>query len=333
MGEAIWDELTRNGYCLLKGVVEKEKCDEIADKFFDYMEYIQEDFKRDDKTTWTQDILPIRTRGLLQHYGVGVQEHAVMARMAVKPVFETLYPNEQLTCSFDGTSFAPRPKVFKFANLQDWKLKHLEVEKVHVDQTTKGCTSIQGGLALVDQGENCKVFVVVPGSHHIHEEIMKIRQKNKQEKSKALKKQRVELPLWDNEQWLIMDEEMEALLAEKGLKRVRVPMEKGDFVLWDSRCVHSSADFTKQCGQDDYRLQVFVSMAPRIKDPVAYEKEVEKRKKAFHDCRTSKHSARELRLFPKNPRAYVPDTRQLCTPRPAKDLTEEALKLHGLLKY
>ena len=150
-------------------------------------------------------------------------------------------------------------------------------------------------------------------------------------KSKALKKQRVELPLWDNEHWLIMDEEMEALLAEKGLKRVRVPMEKGDFVLWDSRCAHASADFTKECEEDVYCLQVFVSMAPRIEDHVAYEKEIEKREKAFNECRTSKHSARELRLFQKTTKTS--DIRQLCAPRPARHLTDEELKLHGLLKY
>lgn len=366
--EFIMKELKENGYVVLKNVVSAEKCEEIKNDFLEYMEKLEPDFKKDDKSTWTNDVLPFRTRGLLQHFKVGTQPHAVKARDAVKHVFETIWETDKLLTSFDGTSFAMKPKVCKMKNLQDWIEKTEKVDPIHIDQTTEGFSSVQGGLAVVNQSENCKVFLVVPKSHLYHHRLMRIAQKEQLVKTKEKydqvlkemnqvvaemekertaeldskydkleKKKKVlekEIPMWNDTHWLILSENMKESLKRKGLKRVRVPMEAGDFVLWDSRCVHSSSDFTKEADPTEFRLQVFVSMAPVPADAKVYKKEIEKRKKYWEKGVTTKHSAQILRPFPLKPFVHAGQKIADFTKIESyNELTPEQQKLHGLIAY
>lgn len=333
-GELLWEDLHQNGYVLVKNVVKKDRCEEILTEFFDYLEFLQPEFIREDRETWDSDNLPIRTRGLLQHFNCGFQPHAVHARSACLPVFESLFPNKELTCSFDGTSFAPRPKAFKFKDIESWEKQARQKENLHIDQTSEGLISIQGGLAVVDQPIDCKVFVVIPGSHLYHEEIMKIQLKYRLEDDKEKNiKRKNDLSIWYDEQWLIMNDEMLDFIESKGLKRTRIEMSQGDLVLWDSRSIHSSADFTRQSIPGSYRLQVFVSFAPRVPDGPEYDKEIEKRKKAFAEGRTSKHSAQQIRLFSKQPRIYKKPTKTFMKLPSYSEMTEKEQKFHGLVKY
>jgi ectoine hydroxylase-related dioxygenase (phytanoyl-CoA dioxygenase family) len=349
--DTTWEDLRTKGYCVVKSVVSVERCKELENEFFDYMENLQPKFKRNDQTTWTNELLPTRTRGLLQHYAVGTQAHAVHARTECLPIFQALFPEQELTCSFDGTSFAPRPKVFKFADLKDWENKQRQKEAVHIDQTTEGFCSIQGGLALVDQPLDSKVFVVMEGSHHHHEKIMQIQKErrvrekeeilaqismNTPEKKKLLAKLRQypkgDVPVWYDENWLIMTDEMMDYLEQENITRKRISLDTGDLVLWDSRCVHASADFTKRSIPNSYRLQVFVSFAPRLPNGVEYDREIKKRTNAFFSGRTSKHSAQILRLFPIAPRTYG-KRETLESVYSYEELTEEEKKFHGLIHY
>jgi hypothetical protein len=154
----------------------------------------------------------------------------------------------------------------------------------------------------------------------------------KDDKEKGIKRKK-DLSIWYDEQWLIMNDEMLDFIESKGLKRKRVEMSQGDLVLWQSRSIHSSADFTRQSIPGSYRLQVFVSFAPRVADGPDYEKEIEKRKKAFAEGRTSKHSAQQIRLFSKQPRMYKKPTKTFAELPSYDGMTEKEQKFHGLIPY
>lgn len=348
------EALHRDGYVVVKNAVSKQDCETIQTEFFDYLEKLVPGFHRNDRSTWTSKILPNRAHGLIQQYRVGTQAHAVHSRTAVKPVFDALYGNQELTCSFDGTCFAPCPSRFHFNNLEDWKEKTYKFESIHIDQTSEGFKSVQGGLAVVDQSENGKVFMCMPGSHKYHKEIMTMHQKDCEAERKRLeeivdqaqKKQKTEtaklkkmpksFPLWKEDNWLIMTDEMKAFLKKRGLERIRVPLKQGDVVLWDSRTVHYSSDFTRACNRLEYRLQVFVSFAPRLRGE-AYEAEIKKRQQGWKEGRTSHCQAQQLKFFSMAPRTRSQEDKdKVNSMNPVEsfnELTLEEKKFHGLVKY
>ena len=336
---AVRAELEENGYVVIRNAVSVEVCDEIQSLFMDYMEGLTNGkFQRDDRSTWTNEILPNRTKGLIQHYNVGMSKHAIRSRMEVKYIYEALFGTDKLTCSWDGTSFTTTPRVFPFKNLEDWKDKCWEKTPVHVDQTDLGFNSVQGGLAITKQYEDGHVFVCVPKSHLHHEELLRLGQEQLNEENEARRKEdekngskkRPKRSI--EEHWLIMGEKQQEYMRAHGLVMKRVPLERGDFVLWQSRLVHASAGYCRTTDVDSFRLQVFVSMAVASNDPA----EIAKRQKYVELKRTSKHSARDMRYFGATSRIYSAEQKEkheALTIPDCPEMSEEEKKLHGLIPY
>jgi hypothetical protein len=317
------EHLDMCGYVVIEDVVSRSTCDLAVNEFKDYLETVNPKFKWEDPSTWTKN-RPMHTRGLIQHYNVGFQAHAVRIRMATKQVFEELWGTKNLWTSFDGTSWSFKPKVHGFKSLKDWETKTWKKDAIHIDQTTAGLSSIQGGVALLDQEEDGHVFLCVPGSHQYHDEIMKGN--------------------FCQGDWLIMDQEHKALLKSKGLKMKRVPLKAGSMVLWDSRLCHSSSGYCKTSAVDGMRLQVFVCMKPTPKNGPFKEANMERRKWAYENRVVSHHTvtperltkkrckkivAEVLPLFSKKPRVYGAPNLDFTIPASVK-MTEEEKKLHGL---
>ncbi len=307
-------QLSMNGYAVVPDFVDEENCQLINTYFWDYMETLNPLLKRNDKTTWTTVNLPANTRGLIQHYNIGFQKHAVLTRNLLAPLFEHLYGTNKLVSSFDGTSFSRKPKNHKYKNLEDWSERGWETDAFHVDQTTEGFKCVQAGLAVIDQDEDSHVFICVPGSHLYHEEIMKL--------NGGFRKG----------DWLVMNDETKAFLKSKSLELIRVPLEKGSVVFWDSRTCHSSSGYCRTSDSHTTRLQVFVCMSPAEKDKKIFKTEYEKRKKGYDEGRVSRHNPIVVSLFPKNPRLYAPAKIQFNIPK-SIELSENEKKMHGLLYY
>jgi hypothetical protein len=188
---------------------------------------------------------------------------------------------------------------------------------VHIDQTTPGFISVQGGLAVTSQAENEHVFLCIPGSHVHHEELLTIWEKANPGKKPEL-------------HWEIMIPEQLTFLRSKGLEMRRVPMNAGDFVLWDSRTVHSSAPYCADAPLSAMRLQIFVCMRPVTE---LSEKERKVRREAYESGRVSKHSADQIRLFGKQPRMYSQEdkaTHEKMKVPPSVELSEEEKLVYGL---
>jgi len=345
------EEIKLNGYVVVRKAVSELKCSKLEAEFWNYLETLNPKIDCGDSTTWTGENLPFRSRGLIQFYGVGTQAHAVHARSEVKHIFEELYGTDKLLTSFDGTGFVTRPKKFTNKDLDDWETKDWDNDDIHIDQSTQGLSSIQGGLCLITQSKHSRVFLVVPGSHLHHEKLMEIDQQNRIEihnklleelktckedehkKIKAKINKTKNLDLYGATHSVMIRGKMIDYLKERGLTRMRIPLNAGDFVLWDSRAVHSSAGFTAKCPMDEIRLQVFVCMAPIPEDKVVYATERLARIKAFLEGRTSMHSTPIIKLFAKTPHTYGKNESDFQKVEPYAELTEDEKKLHGLIKY
>ncbi len=311
---AIIKQLEETGYCLLKGVVSAYTCNIVFSEFMDYMETLTKGrFKRDDKTTWTyqtetESNVPQHTRGLIQNYNVGFQPHAIRTRLAVKHVFEKLWETDDLVSSVDGTSFTFKGQKNRcdFSSLSDWEKKSWKKTAVHMDQTSEGFSCVQGGLAVTDQKRDEHCFVVVPGSHLHHTKMLEIgakllRKRNRQRKREGKK------PVKAKPDWLLAEEKHMRFVAKRaGLKMARVEMEKGDFVLWDSRVLHSSERYCATADGDAIRLQVFACMKPRpFRDqPEAYAEQVAQRQKAYDNCQVTRHIPDSTTCFGVKPRLW-----------------------------
>lgn len=63
-------DLKEKGFCVIPNLVPKEKCDQYIDDALTWLEAFDLGFKRDDKSTWTQDHLPAHGKGgLYNRYG------------------------------------------------------------------------------------------------------------------------------------------------------------------------------------------------------------------------------------------------------------------------
>ena len=284
--EEIRSCLDKDGYMVIRGVFSERMCEYIYSLFWDYMEGMNPKLKRKDPSTWTNEELPLTTKGLIQQYNAGFQEYSILTHEWMRPIFERVWNTKKLVCSFDGTSFTRKPfKRAQFKNLADWKARAWEKNPVHIDQTTVGFSSVQSGVAIQDQDENGHTFLCIPQSHLYHEELLKL--------------QKVE-----EENWQIMNEAQLNLLKSKGLEMTRVPMNAGDVVLWRSDVVHASAPYCQDADEKKHRLQVFVSMGPVLESKTERVKESVIRQKAYDQGRVSKHSARRIKLFTRRPRLY-----------------------------
>lgn len=326
--DIMMEQLRTQGYMVVPGYL--TDCDDLKEGFWDYLETMNSNLKRTEPSTWTKDNLPLNTKGLIQHYNVGFQRFNVDAHMKLKPLFETLYGTSKLWASFDGVSFTQRGQRPVFTDLKDWNEKKWTKTPVHIDQTTPGFISVQSGLALTDQNEDQHVFVCIPGSHLHHETLLDIWNADAELEYAKDECDKLRVP---ERHWQVMTPNQISYLREKGLDMIRVPLNKGDVVLWDSRTVHSSAGYCKTAPVDSVRIQLFVCMRPIPTDPLVVKREMGIRKLAYDTGRVSKHSADYIRLFGKVPRIYCQKDKmvheKMNVPK-SVTMTKEEEELYGL---
>jgi hypothetical protein len=366
-GEEMREVLARDGYFVMKDVFEEKTCDALKDSCWDYLERMCPGVDRNDPSTRRDDTMPLNMKGLIQQHNIGFQPFSVDAHLMAKPLYEKFWGTDKLVCSFDGVSITENRKRAHYKSLADWKEKCWDKNEVHIDQTTPGFFSVQGGLAITDQEEDEHVFLCIPGSHHYHEDILRIGKEcaerecakqmdvweaaraaekpltkivKKKKKDGTIMEVQVEIPKPTVKEpelhWMVMNTEQLAFLKSKGLEMKRIPMKKGSFVFWDSRTVHASAPYCATARKDAMRIQIFIAMAPVLEDPEAVAEDRELRQKGYDEGRVSKHSAAMIRLFGKTPRQYNRDHgvlyKKMRIPRSLK-MTREEKRLYGLKSY
>jgi hypothetical protein len=225
---------------------------------------------------------------LIQHWGVGHSQFNWDMRQNpnVANVFATLWNvnmNDLLT-SFDGASFG---MPFEYTDRGKFRGNYW----YHVDQRLNESSfkCVQSWITPLDVNVGDATLTVIEGSHRYHQEFA----------------QRFSKTIDDNDKksdWFkFTNAQLKFYLKEKELPRKYIFCPAGSMVLWDSRTVHAGSEAQLWRTDPNFRMVSYVSMLPR---KLATQTDIEKKKKAFNEKRSTTHWATPVKLFPKNPRTY-----------------------------
>jgi ectoine hydroxylase-related dioxygenase (phytanoyl-CoA dioxygenase family) len=248
--------LEENGYVVFKNVATPDEIEMGISLAWDFIESLGIGVSRNDISTmntdqWRSQLDPFG-KGIVTANGVGQSGFLWFARglPSVIKIFSQIWKTEDLITSFDGFCIH---RAFEYN--QAWKT--LSEGWYHLDQNghhkpSKMC--IQGFLNFYPSGPDDGGLVVVPKSHTIFNEIFRSRPfLAKRDDFIVLANDR---DLWNKD------------LPRAGLAPIKVCCEPGDFVLWDSRTIHSNCSarteraIPKNAILPPRRLVAYVCMTP-----------------------------------------------------------------------
>lgn len=249
-----------------------------------------------DNKTWVKLHSMYPKHGMLiQHFKVGHSKFVwdIRQNKKVIDIFKKLYNTSDLLVSFDGASISLPPEITN----RGWNIK----VGYHCDQSylRENFECIQGWINGYDTNEGDATLGFFEGSHKLTKEV----------------KEKVD--------WYKLNE----IKYYKNIcpeKRIKCP--KGSLVLWDSRTIHSGVRPEKSRKNMNIRCCVYVSYMPK---KLASEKMIQKRIKAYEECRMTTHNAINVKLFPKNPRTYGGDLPEVKFKK--HDLNEIGKRLVGYI--
>ncbi|GAA6037987.1 hypothetical protein JCM8097_009527 [Rhodosporidiobolus ruineniae] len=303
------DDIVRDGYAVVKGVIPTERAQEYVQEFHQWLEDFGLGYKRDDPSTIREECLPVlHQKGLVQGYGAPHESFTwgVRSEPGVIAAWEKLFGTEDLVVSFDAVNVS-FPNRRDLPDLKPWP---------HQDQDPErpGFRCVQGLVNLNPNGDNDGGLVVLKGGHRISEEYHKEFFNEEREFR------------WTNEMYLFKETGLE-WLKEKGYEWVKVNAEPGDLILWDSRVPH----YNCPPKGEQTRFVVYVSMMPVSNTT---QDELRQKKWLFENTKGHSHWAQGFQPFveafvtPK--RNGVPDPLNKWAPRKPPVLSERAFKLTGI---
>lgn len=249
-------DLLRDGYCVVKGAVPKERALAYADKMFGWLEGFGLGYDRNDASTIHKDKLPfINEKGMCLHYAATHEDYVwkIRAEPGVVGAFEKFLGTEDLIVSFDAINVT-LPNRKDLPPNKAWP---------HQDQDPlkPGFRCMQGLVNLLPNGPNDGGLIVCKGSHNLskqfHEEMAW------EEK----------IPAWTNE-WYGFTENGMKWLKDHGCEWEKICAEPGDLLLWDSRTAHYNLPSTSS----NPRLAVYTCYMP-VAD--ATQEDLKRKKDAF----------------------------------------------------
>lgn len=222
---------------------------------------------------------------LLQHFGIGHAQHLWNVRQNPKvvDVFAKLWgvDPEELLVSFDGMSFHLPPEITG----RGW---YRENDWLHTDQSytrnTFECAQAWVTSENVDIGD--ATLVVLEKSHTWHEEFAKTFGK----KGKS--------------DWCKLSPEEVQWYKTKGCQKIAIACPAGSMVLWDSRTVHAGMEpIPGRPSEPECKIRNvgYVCMTPRT---CAMPKDIQKKRMAFENMRTTSHWPHKIKMFAKSPQTY-----------------------------
>lgn len=204
--------------------------------------------------------IPVSSHGVIKHYQVGHTGFAwwCRTRPTIIDVFTDLWKNPDLIVSFDGACYFPKGLSRRNTN---W---------LHVDQAPNDpyFKCIQGFVAFTNNQE--ATLTLVPGSHLLFQEYMELHH------------------IHHSTPWQKVDFDLS--------KSIRVKVNAGDLVLWDSRVFHQNS-----YAATEERLVQYLCYIPRVK---ATTKDLAKRQKYFQQKRTTSHWPAPIRVNSLQPQVY-----------------------------
>lgn len=252
--------LRKNGYVVIPSVLTLEETDEAKRLFYEWKKSIP-DFDKFHNT--------VDPHGIFKFHEAGHQEHAwfIRTRPKIIEIFKKLWSTDDLVVSFDGSCYISKD------------CKKADKLWTHTDQCSnaKGETCFQGIVALTKNEE--RTLVVYEGSHLLHEKYF------------------AEKNISDSKNWNLIDAEYLEKIADK---KIKVKVNPGDLVLWDSRTFHQNS-YGKPGSEE--RIVQYVCYLPKF-NPKNTKSICEKRKKYFEERRTTSHWPYPLKVNSLQPQTY-----------------------------
>lgn len=302
----VTERIQEDGYCVLPGIFTKQEMDVELDRAWGWVERVSPTVRRDDWNTWwpmkaCPDPWPHAQRDMMQLHQAGWLFSELRERYAER-VFEPLYGTKQLHVSKDG---------FTFQRPTDRELNRTPND--HFDQGTRwmGLQCIQGSVALTDQTENDGCFQVWPGSHRYREEILN-HPKHRKTASRA--------------DFVIIKDDDKELLRQRGIEPRRVPVKRGDVILWRSDVCHCGAPPLGRC--DTYRAVVYVCCLPAQLTPEAV---YPQKQRAYERLETGCHYPNREEWFEEGERHKKFAWRPYFAAPPELSLRQR--EIYGLVRY
>ncbi|KAL4878102.1 hypothetical protein BJY04DRAFT_230001 [Aspergillus karnatakaensis] len=309
------DEFHKNGCVVLKSVISPSRAQYYCDKQIQWLKNFDLGFDETNESTWTADHLPVSFKGRMYHaYGATQEKMAWEARTepGVIEIFEQLWETKELICSFDGMNISlPRRKD---VNWSPWP---------HCDQdpNRKGMQAVQGLLNFAPNGPEDGGLMLMKGSAKLFDEFFaEKREAYAHEDAPAPELKYVDLFLFHQKdlQWF----------TDRGCELMKVNMEPGDFVLWDSRTMHYA------CLPEGNQIRhvQYICMTPR---KFATEQALDLKKQCFENFIGTTHwphcNIRPAAEKPMRNGEVCPLYREEPFEKP--EVTERVLKLAGVKEY
>lgn len=284
--ETMKDRLKMYGVAILP-VLNSTECRSLVSGLWDFLEHISSQWetpiRQQTLSTWREfyKLYPLHSM-LIQHWGVGHIQASwdVRQNTNVAEVFAHFWECkvEDLLVSFDGISFNLPPEVTH----RGWNRKHTWY---HTDQsyTTPDFKCIQGWITGMDVNDGDATLSILEGSHMYHDEF------------------RQHFQVTDTKDWYKLNEEQEQFYLDKGCTYNHIRCPKGSLVVWDSRTIHCGIEASRERSVPNLRAVIYVCYMPRSH---ATEKQLEKKRIALKERRTTTHDPCNVKLFPKIPRTY-----------------------------
>lgn len=304
--------LKKYGAAIIPSVLSEEECESMVSKIWDFLEHITKKWEkpldRNDPNTWKEftNLYPLHSM-LLQHYSVGHAQASWDVRQNPKivEIFAHFWDcsSEDLLVSFDGLSFHLPPEVTN----RGWNRGNAGY---HTDQsfTETGFKCMQSFVSGLDINEDDATFSFFEKSNRYQEEF------------------REKYEITDKRNWYKLEKEQLDFYFEKGCKLRNIKCPKGSLVLWDSRTIHCGIEPNKERIQPNLRAVIYLCYMPK---KLCSEKDLNKKRKALAELRTTSHYPCHIRLFSKQPRTYGGELQEI-TPIEPPVLTDLGKSLAGI---
>ncbi|KAL4892485.1 Clavaminate synthase-like protein [Aspergillus ambiguus] len=308
------DEFHENGCVVIKNVISPERARYYCEKQIQWLKSFDLGFDEKDPTTWTAEHLPVSFKGGM--YSLYCAPHERMAweartEPAVIDIFEKLWETKELITSFDALNVMPPRKDL---NWSPWP---------HCDQNQarKGMQAVQGLLNFAPSGPNDGGLMLMKGSAKLFNEFFSVpREPYAHEDAPPPEMKYMDLFLFSPEdvKWF----------EERGCELIKVNMEPGDFVLWDSRTMH----YAKFPEGNNFRHVQYICMTPRR---FATEEALKLKKQCFESWTGTTHwphcNIRAQKEKPIRNGKVCPKNRTEPWEKP--EMTDRVLQLAGVKPY
>ncbi|PYH69508.1 Clavaminate synthase-like protein [Aspergillus vadensis CBS 113365] len=309
------DEFHKNGCVVIKNVISPERAKYYCDKQIEWLKSFDLGFDENDESTWTTEHLPISFKGGM-YYGYAAPHEKIAWEARTEPavieIFEKLWETKELLSSFDGMNISlPRRKD---VNWSPWP---------HCDQNPnrKGMQAVQGLVNFAPNGPKDGGLMLMKGSAKLFDEFFaQDRDPYDHEDAPPPEMKYMDLFLFHQRdlKWF----------EDRGCELIKVNMDPGDLVLWDSRTMH----YACLPEGDQIRHVQYVCMTPRR---FATEKALELKKYCFENYMGTTHwphcNIRPSTDKPMRNGKVCPKDR--TEPYEKPELTDTVLKLAGVKDY